>query len=67
MVKLRPAQGGAFECGRAAGSELIEFGEAFYQLLLGWEDAALSAGNLSRPESKAARADFRAKKNVSPN
>jgi hypothetical protein len=62
VVKLRPAQGGAFECGRAAGAELIEFGEAFYQRLLGREDAAQSPRNLSRPQSQRRRPIFARKR-----
>jgi len=40
---------------------LLEFGTAFYQRLLNRTDAALAAGNLSRAETQAGLADFRAK------
>jgi hypothetical protein len=43
------------------GAELREFGESFYQRVLGQSDAALSAGNLSHAEAQAGLADFRAK------
>ena len=46
------------------GAELLEFGAAFYQRLLGRSDAALIAGNLSRAEAQAGLADFRAKMKV---
>jgi hypothetical protein len=42
-------------------AELLKFGEAFYQRLLGQGDAVLSAGNLSRTEAQAGLAEFRAK------
>jgi hypothetical protein len=49
------------------GAELLEFGAAFYQRLMGQSDAALTAGNLSRAEAEAGLADFFAKMNVPNN
>jgi hypothetical protein len=48
-------------------AELLEFGAAFYQRVLGKSDAALLAGNLSRTEAQAGLADFRAKMAVPRN
>lgn len=42
------------------GAELLQFGEAFYQRLLGQSDAALLAGNLPRAEAQAGLEEFRA-------
>jgi hypothetical protein len=45
------------------GTELLEFGESFYQRLLNRSDAVLLAGNLTRAEAEAGLAGFRAKVN----
>jgi hypothetical protein len=49
------------------GAELLEFGAAFYERLLSRSDAVLIAGNLSRAEAQAGRADFHAKMKVPRN